>query len=366
MIFNVDKNEFIKILQRVQGIVEKRNTMPILANVLLESMLGGINVTATDLEIFIKDRCEANVKEDGKITVNARKIFEIVRQMPKDDIEVSTSSDFKVTLKSGKSRFNIVGLSSSEFPAFPAVEEKGLVRIDPEILKDMIDRTSFAVSMDETRYNINGFYMEKKDDSTMFITTDGHRLAIIEKEAEKIPAGTEGVILPRKGVGEIRKILEEKEGAFMLGITGKSVTMKKDNTIINIRLIEGEFPDYKQVVPKGNNKTLVADKLILLESLKRVSILSSDKVKGVKFTLTKNKLVLSTSSPELGDAREELDVKYEEDDLEIAFNAKYFIDALEVMEEEKVELKLKDQLSPGIVTPVGVSGYTYVIMPMRL
>jgi DNA polymerase-3 subunit beta len=353
-------------LQRVQGIVEKRNTMPILANVLLESSMGGINVIATDLEIFIKDRCEANVKEEGKITVNARKIFEIVRQMPKEEIEVSSSNDFKVTLKSGKSRFNIVGLSASEFPAFPAVEEENLVRIDPEILKDMIDRTAFAVSMDETRYNINGFYMEKKENSTMFITTDGHRLAIIEKDNEKIPAGEQGVILPRKGVGEIRKLLEEKDSAFMLSITDKSATMKKDNTIINIRLIEGEFPDYKQVVPKGNNKKVTTNKTILLESLKRVSILSSDKVKGVKFSLSKNKLVLSTSSPELGDATEELEVEYQEDDLEIAFNAKYFIDVLEVMEEEKVVLMLKDQLSPGIVTPEGTSGYTYVIMPMRL
>lgn len=366
MNFSIDKNEFIKILQRVQGIVEKRNTMPILANVLLESTLGGINVTATDLEIFIKDRCEANVKEEGKITVNARKIFEIVRQMPKEEIEVKTGNDHKVTLKSGKSRFNIVGLPSTEFPAFPVVEEEGLTRIDPEVLKDMIDRTSFAVSMDETRYNINGFYMEKKENSTMFITTDGHRLAIIEKDGEKISAGEEGVILPRKGVGEIRKILEEKEGAFMLGITSKSATMKKDNTVINIRLIEGEFPDYKQVIPKGNNKDLIAERLQLLESLKRVSILSSDKVKGVKFTISNNKLILSTSSPELGDATEEIEVEYQDEELEIAFNAKYFIEALDVMEEDKVTLKLKDQLSPGIVTPTGTAGYTYVIMPMRL
>ncbi len=366
MKFSIDKNEFIKILQRVQGIVEKRNTMPILANVLLESTLGGINVVATDLEIFIKDRCEANVTDEGKITVNARKIFEIVRQMPKEEIEVSTSGDHKITLKSGKSRFNIVGLPYTEFPAFPAIEEEGLTRIDPEVLKDMIDKTSFAVSQDETRYNINGFFIEKKDNITRFITTDGHRLAIIEKDTEKISAVEEGVILPRKGVGELRKILEEKEGAFMLGITSKSATMKKDNTLINIRLIEGEFPDYKQVIPKGNNKDLKANRSLLLESLKRVSILSSDKVKGVKFTLSTNKLVLSTSSPELGDATEELEVEYQDEDLEIAFNAKYFIEALDVIEEERIVLKLKDQLSPGIIQPEGVSEYTYVIMPMRL
>ncbi len=367
MEFSIDKNEFIKVLQRIQGIVEKRNTMPILANVLIETNSGSIDILATDLEIFIKDNCPSSVKRDGAVTVNARKLFEIVRQMPDESVDISVGNEDKVTIKSGRARFNIMGLSAKEFPAFPAVEEDSLTRIDPDTLKEMIDKTSFAVSTDETRYNINGFYLERDDSRTRIVTTDGHRLAIIEKETD-IPAEAGGVILPRKGVTEIRKLLEEKEGTFYFGITKKSATMKRDNTVINIRLIDGEFPDYKQVIPKDNDKSFIAPRTGLLESLKRVSILSSEKVKGVKFSLSKDRLVLSSSSPDIGDATEELPVEYGYDDMDIAFNAKYLIEALDAMDDEKVVLWLKDSLSPGILKPVNseASGYCYLIMPMRL
>lgn len=361
----IERTGFLKILQRTQGIVEKRNTMPVLANVLLEAKSGKVTIMATDLEIFIKDATESTIKKEGSITINARKLFEIIKEMPEETINISSEGE-KITLRSGKARFNILGLSPKEFPPFPSFDDKELDTIEPDILRDMVDKTSFAVSTDETRYHINGFLLERDKTTTRMVTTDGHRLAIVEKQTKKMPDQKQGVILPRKGVAELRKLFEEKEATFQLGISDKSVTMKKGDTTINIRLIEGEFPDFKQVIPKDNDKQVIANRTGLLAALKRVSILSSEKIKGVKFTLTKDKLVLSSSSPEIGDATEELDIEYKDDDMEIAFNAAYFVDALEAADEENVLIELKDAASPGLLRAKEKSEYQYIIMPMRL
>ncbi|MBI1912253.1 MAG: DNA polymerase III subunit beta [Deltaproteobacteria bacterium] len=368
MKFTIDKGNFIKVLQRIQGIVEKRNTMPILANVLIEANNNRINIMATDLEVFIKDSALAQVSENGSITINARKVFEIVKELPSDTIDFSTGKDDKVSLKAGKAKFNIMGLPSKDFPAFPAIDESRLQTIESDILKDMIDKTSFAVSTDETRYNINGFLLEKDDTTIRMVATDGHRLALIEKkDGKNMPTEEkEGVLLPRKGVMEMRKLLDEKEGNFQLGISQKSAIMKKDNAVISVRLLEGEFPDYKKVIPKDNDKDVVADKAMLLSSLKRVSILSTDKIKGVKFCFSDAKLTVSSSSPDIGEATEEVDIDYNREDIEIAFNARYFIDMLEALKEDKVRISLKDSLSPGLLRPDGSMDYTYIIMPMRL
>lgn len=366
MKFTIDKPVFIKVLQRVQGIVEKRNTMPILANVLLEASKGRINVMATDLEVFIKDSAQANITEDGSLTVNARKIFEIVKELPGETIDVTSGKEDKITLKAGKARFSVMGLPSKDFPAFPAIDEAKLEAIQSADLKEMIDKTVFAVSTDETRYNINGFLLEKEDSTIRMVATDGHRLALIEKTDSMAVENKSSVLLPRKGVLEIRKVLDEKEGDFFLAVLPKSAVMKKDTTVISIRLLEGEFPDYKKVIPRDNTNEAVADRITLLGALKRVSILSTDKIKGVKFSFSANKLTLSTSSPDLGDATEDIEIKYNNEDVEIAFNARYLMDMLESLTDEGVTITLKDALSPGIVRPLGVKDYTYIIMPMRL
>ncbi|MBI5344210.1 MAG: DNA polymerase III subunit beta [Deltaproteobacteria bacterium] len=369
MKFKIEKTAFIKTLQRIQGIVEKRNTMPVLSNVLMETTGNRLNTIATDLEVFIKDSIAADVEEQGAITVNARKLFEIVKELPSDKADISSTKDGNLTVKGGKARFNIMGIPSKDFPVFPKAEDARLEGIEKETLKEMIDKTAFAVSMDETRYNINGFLLEKDDSIIRMVTTDGHRLALIEKKGVIGMAGDgkNSVLLPRKGLMEIRKLLEEenKEG-FFLGISQKSAAMKRGDTVINIRLLEGEFPDYKKVIPKGNDQNAITDRFSLLSSLKRVSILSSDKIRGVKFNFSNKKLTLSSSSPDIGDATEELDIEYSGTDIEIAFNARYLIDMLEAVEEDKVKIALKDSLSPGIVTPEGGRDYTYIIMPMRL
>ncbi len=357
----IDRGAFMKVLQRMQGIVEKRNTMPILANVLLEASENKVNILATDLEVFIRDSAPASVAEGGSVTVNARKIYEIVKELPDDIVDISTKEE-KTSIKGGKARFSILGLPARDFPVFPAIDEKGLAPVDNDVLKELIDKTSFAVSTDETRYNINGFYLEKDGPLLRMVATDGHRLAFIEKnDAGGMMPGH--VLLPRKGVMEIRRLLDE-EGSFFLGVTQKNAIMKKDDTVISLRLLEGEFPDYRKVMPKEHDKSVVIDRAGLLSSLKRVSILSSEKIKGVKFSFSGKSLTVSSSSPDIGDASEELDAEYGGETLDIAFNARYFMDVLEAIDEEKVRIELKDSLNPGIIKPS--QDYTYIIMPMRL
>jgi DNA polymerase-3 subunit beta len=249
------------------------------------------------------------------------------------------------------------------------VDESKLEKIDSEKLTEMIDKTSFAVSLDETRYNINGFLFEKDGNITRMVTTDGHRLALVE-EKNDLGIGTQeknSVLLPRKGMMEIRKLLEEEcENGFFIGITEKSASVKRDSTIINIRLLEGEFPDYKKVIPEGNDKEVMIEKDLLLASLKRVSILSSDKIKGVNFKFVSSGLTLTASSPDIGDATEELEIEYSGEEIEIAFNARYMIDMLEAIAEEKIKIVLKNPLSPGLVNGDPLGNYTYIVMPMRL
>ncbi len=372
MKFIINRLDFLRPIARVQGIVEKRTTMPVLSNLLMDVHDGKVEVTATDLEVSIRDSAQASsVEEDGSITVNARKLYEIVKAFPDDELSISSDSESRVTIKGSRSRFNVMGLPSANFPEIPSLDGESLNSVKSETLKEMIDRTSFAVSTDETRYNINGFLLEKEDGKVKMVATDGHRLAVIEKEYGLDLGEADRALLPRKGVMELRKLLEEDgEKDFAIGIAGKSLLVQKDGVSMNIRLLEGEFPDYRRVIPEGNDISISADRDELGHSLKRVSILSEDRIKGVRFSFSGSKLVLTASSKEIGDATVEMEVQRTagtDEELEIAFNAVYILDLLDsLVEEEKVVFFLKDTLSPGIMRPEGSDDYTYVIMPMRL
>jgi len=366
MKFKVDKKDFLKVLQRIQGIVEKRNSMPILSNILIEATKDKVNIVSTDLEIFIKDSSAAQVETEGSITVNARKFYEIIKELPDETVVVSLGDANKVSVKGGRARFKIPGLEAKEFPSFPFLDENNLIEIEIDNLKEMIDKTLFATSTDETRYNINGVLFVKAGNKLKMVATDGHRLALIEGEGEEISGLEKGVILPRKGITEIRKLLEEKEDPLFIGFTAKNITIKKGTVVMNIRLIEGEFPDYNQVIPKDTDKEIIVNREALLASLKRVSILSAEKIKGVKFVISKGRLVLSSSTPENGDATEEVDIDYNGEGLEIAFNARYFMDVLEILDTDQVSFGVKEQLNPGVLKMPGNESFTYVIMPMRL
>ena len=366
MKFQIEKPIFLKALQRVQGIVEKRNTMPILANILIKAQHGKIEIMATDLEVSIKDLCDVVVMKEGNATINARKLFEIIKEAPEDKIDIADEDGGKITIKSGKAKFNIVGLPVEEFPSFPVYDEGGFFRAAPETLKEMIEKTVFASSTDETRYNINGVFVEKDGTKIRMVATDGHRLAVIEKNSEW-PALNKGVILPRKGILELKKFLDDAvEGAFSLAFTVNSMIVKKDSTVLVIRLIDGEFPDYKQVIPKGNDSKVKLGRVDFLSSLRRVSLLSMEKGRGVKFGLSKGKLELSSNNPDVGEAREEIGVDYKNDGLEIGFNATYMMEALGVIGGDEIVLELKDRESPAMLKSAIPNGYVYVIMPMRI
>jgi DNA polymerase III subunit beta len=372
MEFRISKEIFLKALQRIQGIVEKRNTMPILSNALLEVQNDLLFITATDLEVGMKSSYPTKVIREGKITVSAKKLYEIVKEMPDEEIHFSTKENDWVEIICGKARFNIVGLSSDEFPYFPKVKEESFLTFKNEILADMIEKTSYAICYDETKYNLNGVFIKGVRDGEnsvlKMVATDGHRLSV----AQKVINGNisdelaKGVIFPKKGIFELKKMVEEEAGEIMLGFMDNSAVIKKGNTVVVMRLIDGEFPDYSKVIPVANDRNVQLNRDKFLHSLKRMAILSSEKFKGVKIDVSPEQIIISSSNPELGEAREEIDVTYEGNDISARFNAKYLIDVLSVMADREVELKLKDELSPVIMKAVAEDDFMAVIMPMRL
>lgn len=372
MEFKIDKETFLKALQKVQGIVEKRNTMPILSNVLIEAVPDAIFLTATDLEVGMKSSYPTSVVAEGKITVSAKKVYEIIKELSDEEIVFSTRENDWVEIRCGKAHFNIVGLSPEEFPYFPKINEDRFVNMSGSLIREMIDKTSYAICHDETKYNLNGVFIKAAEEDTRrvlrMVATDGHRLSIAEKDF----AGTidnelqKGLIFPKKGVFELKKMTEEEDGDILICFLDNNAVVKKGNTFVVMRLVDGEFPDYTRVLPVNNDKTLKINREAFLHSLKRMSILSSEKFKGIKFDINAGNMVISASNPELGEAREEIDVDYAGDQLTIRFNAKYLIDVLTVLEDEFVELDLRDELSPAIMRPAASTDFRSVIMPMRL
>lgn len=373
MEFKIDKETFSRALQKIQGIVEKRNTMPILSNVLIEAHADRIELTATDLEVGMKSSYETTVTREGRITVSAKKLHEIVKELPEEVISFATKENDWVEIRCGKAQFSIVGLSPEEFPYFPKVNEESLIRIEGALLADMIEKTAYAICFDETKYNLNGTFVKAtvEDDRPILrmVATDGHRLSIAEKEFHGAvgPEMAKGVIFPKKGIFELKKICEEATTQELaLGFMDNSAVIKKGNTVVVMRLVDGEFPDYTRVVPVANDKIVTVARDPFLHSLRRMSILSSEKFKGIRMEINGAQMVISSSNPELGEASEELEASYSGPPLSIRFNAKYLLDVLAVLSESEVALVLRDELSPAIVKPAAVDGFTAVIMPMRL
>lgn len=370
MNFTIEKEVFLKALGRIQGIVEKRNTIPVLSNVLLESGDGELHLTATDLEVGMRSSYPANIRKQGKITVSAKKLYEIIKELPDREITFTAKENCWIEVNCGKAQFNIVGLAAEEFPHFPQPEEADFLQISSKLCKEMIEKTFFAVSHDEGKYNLNGIFVQTADDkkSLRLVATDGHRLSMISKPIES-PVSEElnkGVILPRKGLLELKKLAEEGETELLIGFMDNTAVVKKDQTVIIMRLVDGDFPDYERVIPKNNELEALIPSDPFLHALRRMIILSSEKSRGVKMLLKPGLLEVSSSNPELGDAREELDMDYQGPELSIGFNARYLLDILQVQNTEKVRVVLKDNLSPGLFLSEKEDGFLAVVMPMRL
>ena len=371
MRFKIKKNVFLKALLSVQGIVEKKHTLPILANVLIEAKSDKIIMTATDLEVGLCSNFNAEILEEGKVTLSAKKLYEIIKELPDSPINFSSKENFWVEIICGKSIFNLVGLSPEEFPKFPETGNNKAL-IDKTILNEMIDKTLFSISTDDTKFNLTGIHVrsESEDDKNFlkFVSTDGHRLSLIKREQNEIEPEffEKGFILPRKGIIELKKNLENMKDSVQISISDNNFTVLDDKMTLIMRMIDGEFPDYKRVIPEIGNNSALINRSELLEALKRISVLSNEKSKGVKCNLKYNFLELTSSSPELGDAKEEIEIEYNGDDISIGFNARYIIDILSSIDEDNIILNLKDNISPGRINPENDANYLAVVMPMRL
>ena len=376
----IDRAALQTALAMMQGIVERRTTVPILGHVLLEPGSGSLRLSATDLEVGIRTEVAARTAKDKSITLNARKLFEIVREAEGDEVKLDTLDNDWVELKCGRAKFKMMGLDPRSFPAMPsqsvakaenAAAQKVLkaeLGIASTVLASMIDKTVFSVSPDEARYNLSGVYLEAAGPGGVrMVATDGHRLAMVEREAPGFSMEG-GAIIPRKGLQELRKVLDQTgDQDVKLSLDGQLAYMKRGSTEVSMRLVEGEFPDYRGVIPKESRHAIQIDRDALFAAIKRAAIFSNERYHGVKFALTSGSLTVSSTSPEMGEASESLDVDFKGEEFAIGFNANYLRDVLGVIESgSKVELGLTDDVSPGVLRTETDSKFTYVVMPMRL
>jgi DNA polymerase-3 subunit beta len=376
MELKIATTELSKALGRSQGIVEKKSTMPILSHVLLEAKKGQLVVSATDLDLAVSSEHEKDceIQKEGSVAVSARHLYEIVRALPEQQVTLKKAHNNYLEVKSGPSEFRIVGLPAEDFPALPRFEKVPFADVDAAALLDMIERTFFAVSTDETRYNLNGVYFEPSAEALRLVATDGHRLSLVERKMGATFGLKRGVILPKKGLQELRKLLGEaaesgeEKPETKLGFVENSAIVRRPGVVLSMRLIEGLFPDYRQVIPKAGEKVLRLGRERFQETLRRVSLLSSDKAHAVKLELGKGTLRVLSQNPDLGEAKEEVPVEYAGEPLKIGFNARYILDVLQVLRSKDLAFELADDLSPGVIRGADEAdeGFTAVVMPMRV
>lgn len=373
MEFKIEKDIFLRGLQKVQGIIEKKTSMPILANILIETTNEQIEITATDLEVALTASYPAKVLSQGKITISGKKLFEIIKELPDDEVHLLTKENDWIEIKCQKVKFNIVGLPSEDFPKNDIKLNSNLVEIEASILRDMIEKTSYSICNDESKYNLNGVFttVETVNDiqHLKMVSTDGHRLSIVlNKLHNKVSQELiDGVILPKKGIYEIKKITEEGDALLKFGFIDNNAIVKKNDVILSMRLVNGEFPDYSRVIPVSNDLIVKINREQLLQSVRRMSILSNEKVKGITLEIKNNAMCISSSNPELGDAVEELDIEYSGEVFSVRFNARYLMDVLMVCSTENILMKFKNEVSPSVIIPDNNDeNLLAVIMPMRL
>ena len=375
MNFNIDKKEFIEGLSLMQSVTGRRTTLPILSHILMEWETNSLSLTGTDLETGAREELSASTDEKGKASVSAKKIYEIIRELPEGNIHIQKKENHWITIRCGKSIFNLAGLDPDEFPSLPIYKEEYFSQVSTLMMREMIEKTVFAASNEESRYHLNGILLLQSKhggrEILRMVATDGHRLSLVDRESQMIRGIEKGVIIPKKGVLEIKKIMGDKDGEEKMEIYFDQTHgfFKMGKSLMIIRLIEGEFPEYEQVIPKGNDKKILMGKEKIYGCLRRVSTMASEKVEGIKLSLNKNLLELSSYHQDFGDAKEEVDVVYEGPPLEIGFNARYLMEALNVMDTDEVTMELKDEGSPGIIKPQvspEPSNQFCIIMPMRI
>ncbi len=361
---HVDRDAFLQGLQMVHNIVEPRQTLPILANVLVESEGELIRLTATDLEVGAKVSMPAKVVQAGSITLPGRKLLEIVKELPLAPLALRTQENAWVALRCGGASYKLVGLTPEDFPAVGTGESATWITLDGKILHDMLAQTSFAISHDESRYALNGVLLSAHEREIRVVATDGHRLALAVRSIQG-PATAVSGIVPRKAVQEVARTVGSGEQVDVT-ISDNQFILRMPNFLLMARLIEGTFPNYEQVVPRAHPHRVALSRAMLTAALRRVSVLSEERTKPVKFTLEPGVLRLSAYHPDFGEAEESMDVEYSAEPVTIGFNSRYVLDAVGAQTAEQIVLEVKDGLSPGVIKSLEDEGSLCVIMPMRI
>ena len=363
----IERATLLKSLGHVQSVVERRNTIPILSNVLLEARDdGSIRLMATDLDLQVDESVPANVSQAGAITVSAHTFFDIVRKLPEGSQVELTASEGKMQVIAGRSRFNLSTLPRDDFPVIAEGELPTRFELPAATLRQIIEKTRFAISSEETRYYLMGIFFHIVDDQLRAAATDGHRLARISVGKPDGADGMPDVIVPRKCVQELYRLLEELEGTVEISMSPTKIRFGLGNAILTSKLIDGTFPDYNRVIPTGNDKLLKLDPKSFSAGVDRVSTIASEKTRAVKISVDRDKVTLSVTSPENGVATEELAADYGSDGIEIGFNAKYLLDILGEIDGDIVEVHLADAAAPTLLRENDKSNALYVLMPMRV
>jgi len=368
MEFSIKRAVFLEGIQKTLSIVEKRTTLPILNNILIRAESGKIRIAATDREIGLTSYYDATTITQGEITVGARKLFEMVREIDGDIINVKMLENNWVNVTCGKIMYKIPGISADDFPEISEIEDIESIKISCDVLKNVFEKTFFAISQDEMRPNLNGVLFEVIEGKIAVVATDGHRLSLAN-----MPLGGEGnndlnikgVIIPRKGVSEIRKLVEAGDEVDVCVTDGVCV-VKKQNTVLRVSLINAEYPDYKRVIPQEEGVEVQLDKDQILHSLRRMSVMSTEKFSGVKIEVYDHRMVLTSTNPDVGEAKDEIDVSYNGERLEVGYSVRYLIDAMDPIDGDVVSFEIRSGDGPGVIRSAGSDVYMCVVMPIKL
>ena len=373
----VRKTDLLRELQLFQGIVERKNTIPILANVLIEASDGEVKLLATDLEVGLRSRCDASVAKRGSLTLPAKKLYEIIKALPETDVRIEEDKNgVKVAADRFDSRMQT--LPREDFPTLPESTGVANATLARDVLRQMVGKTQFAITGEDTRYFLNGALFILRPDSMSLVSTDGHRLALVTVPRESVKAKDKSsadakdeevrVILPRKTLLELGRLLSEGEGEILYERGENHLFFSIGGRLLISRMIDGQFPAFERVIPKSNDKRVEFDRDRLTSAVRRVALLSNERSRAVKFLMDKGKVEIASSSPEFGEAKEVLMVDYAAAPVTICFNAQYVLDFLNAVETENISLEFKDEMSQAVLKPLGAAGYdyTYVIMPMRI
>ncbi|MDH5523957.1 MAG: DNA polymerase III subunit beta [Desulfobulbaceae bacterium] len=374
LIFNVSRDDFLTGLSSLQTVTSKKGTIAILSNVLIESKNDSLFLTATDLEIGIRNKLPAEILNPGSITLPAKKLFEIVRESNSDQIHVQISEKNWAKISADSTDYNLAGMPVDEFPMFPDYEESNLVEIGSSQIKELIEKTIFSVAQEgESQFNLTGLLVEKDNNEgkniLRMVSSDGHRLSLMESEIENDISNLKmdkNILIPRKGMQEIKKLCEHVE-VIAIGFEEKQAVVKTENSIVVIRLMNGDFPDYKNIIQVINNeKYIVIKKSNLMNSMKRMNLFTEDRYNAVQFDIENNMLVLSSQSMDIGSAKDELPIEYSGEALKLGFNGKYFVETLQAMKSDDIKAYINSEESPCMIKGDNDPGFISIIMPMKI